>query len=517
MQAAVVRYANLEHRGWKGAAGTALEPGSTQTRFYSDLLVAAAQRGQASVHEMWVGDTLAASRLLMRSEHMTVILKTTFDEGLRKYAPGRLLLAEVLRVAHDNGSGHAVEFYTDASADQLSWATGSRCIYDLRLYRAGPVGAAAHTAHCLHQLHRRSAPACSRDDSPVDCLTQLAEMPPDVVRIFDGLVPAHGLQASAEWFAMLQRHCFARSDCAIFVLRRNGVPVAALPLQRDGTRAQALANFYTAKFEPPIAPWLKAQDLRPLIRKMREHWPQTASVELAPMDQASQAYMLLHEALANEGFVVLQDPRLVNWVWPRAQDVGWSQYLAARPGRVRNTVSRATQRFEAGGGRIEVIDSDERLGAGILAYEAVYAASWKRSERYPEFVRDLMRMAVRRGGLRLGVAWLGEVPIAAQLWLVVGDRAEIFKLAYDERYKSLSPGTLLTAHLMRRSIEKDNVRIVDYLSGDDRYKIDWMTQRGVRWSLLAHDPRRLRGCLALSRAFASTVLRALGYRRSSIQ
>jgi len=517
VEAAVLRYANLESRGWKGAGGTALQPGNAQTRFYTDLLVAASQRGQASVHEMWLGSTLAASRLVLRSERMTVILKTTYDESLSRYAPGRLLLAEVLRAMHERGSGHAVEFYTDASADQLSWATDSRCIYDLRLYRSGPAGAAAHAAYCMRQLRRHPAPASPRPDSQVDCLTQLAELPPDVVRFFDSLVPAHGLQAGAEWFALMQRHCFAKGDSAIFVLRRKGVPVAALPLRRDGARAEALANFYTAVFEPPIAPWLKAPDLLPLIGAVRAHWPQVASVELGPMNQASQPYMLLHQALAQEGFVIFQAPRLVNWTWPRAPEVGWSQYLAARQGLVRSTVARATQRFEKRGGRIEIISSNERLEAGISAYETVYAASWKRSERYPAFVRDLMRMAARRGSLRLGVAWLGAEPIAAQLWLVVGARAEIFKLAYDERYKSLSPGTVLTAHLMRRAIEEDNVRMVDYLSGDDRYKTDWMTQRGLRWSLLAHDPRRLYGCLALLRALASAGLRALGLRRWSIQ
>jgi hypothetical protein len=46
-------------------------------------------------------------------------------------------------------------------------------------------------------------------------------------------------------------------------------------------------------------------------------------------------------------------------------------------------------------------------------------------------------------------------------------RAEIFKVAYDEAHKALSPGTLVTALVMEHVLEVDRVREVDYLTGDD--------------------------------------------------
>ncbi len=511
---AVVRYAQLESRGWKAASGTALDPSGDQIRFYAGLLVAAAQRRESSVHEMWIGSTLAASRLALRSEHMTVMLKTTYDETLARYAPGRLLLAEALRVMADRGKGHAVEFYTDASADQLAWATDSRSIYDMRLYRGGLIGLAAHAAHCVLHLWRDPATARTVDEVQVDRLGSLGEAPSDVTELFDELVPAHGTQAGAAWFEMLQRHCFADDDCAVFVLRHRGTPVAALPLRRAGARVESLANAYSATYAPPIAPWLKACDLRPLLRAVRAHWPQAASFCIEPMDQSSQAYRLLQEALEDDGCVTLRLARHVNWTWPRAAGVGWPQYLAARPGEVRTTLARATRRFASRGGRIEIIAAGERLAAGIAAYEAVYAASWKRRESFPAFVRELMEHSARRGSLRLGIAWLDAVPVAAQLWIVIDGRAEIFKLAYDERHKALSPGTLLTAHMVQRAIEDDDVSVIDFLTGDDRYKASWMAQRDTRWSLFAHDARRLRGCVALLRALPGAILRALGARRA---
>jgi CelD/BcsL family acetyltransferase involved in cellulose biosynthesis len=95
--------------------------------------------------------------------------------------------------------------------------------------------------------------------------------------------------------------------------------------------------------------------------------------------------------------------------------------------------------------------------------------------------------------LRLGVAWLGGKPIAAQLWIVSHGRAEIYKVAYDEGYKAYAPGTLLTALLMEHVIEVDKVAEVDYLIGDDPYKKTWMSDRRERWGVIAYNPRSLGG------------------------
>lgn len=93
----------------------------------------------------------------------------------------------------------------------------------------------------------------------------------------------------------------------------------------------------------------------------------------------------------------------------------------------------------------------------------------------------------------MGVAWLADKPIAAQLWVVADGKANIFKLAYDSAFASLSPGTVLTAALMRHVIDTDRVREVDYLTGDDPYKRLWMSHRRELWGLAAYDPCQPRG------------------------
>ena len=48
---------------------------------------------------------------------------------------------------------------------------------------------------------------------------------------------------------------------------------------------------------------------------------------------------------------------------------------------------------------------------------------------------------------------------------------------------------------MKHVIDVDRVSTVDYLSGDDPYKKDWMSHRQERWALVGYNRRTVRGNL----------------------
>jgi CelD/BcsL family acetyltransferase involved in cellulose biosynthesis len=87
--------------------------------------------------------------------------------------------------------------------------------------------------------------------------------------------------------------------------------------------------------------------------------------------------------------------------------------------------------------------------------------------------------------------------------------AFIHKLAYIEEAKPLSPGTSLSAALFQTVIDEDKVRFVDFGTGDDPYKRDWMEQQRHRWQLQAIDPRAVSQWGALGRMLASTLVARL--------
>ena len=508
----VLRYCQLEQSGWKGKEGTAVSPDSDQGRFYSGLMHELGAANQAAIHELWLGDRLAASRLVIRSGRTFVILKTSYDEALAPFAPGRVLLKLVLQWAAADVPDCLVEFYTDASQDQLTWATDWRAIYDLRIYAGNAAAAALGLGHGLRAAMRhRQQPADA--SLAVQAVGDPDKLPADALALMDADSQRHGVQTGFPWQRLMAQHAMGATHDTVWFLLRNepGQLLAVLPLaaaKGRPTEIRSLSSFYTSLYQPAVQAWVRADDLVPLVKAAAGHWPSASRFTLDPMDPCSRECMLLRAALERTGRVPFLYFRFGNWSH-RNDGTRFAGYLAQRDGATRNTLRRMGRRFARAGGRMEIVQEETALEQGIAAYERVYANSWKPCEPHPGFLRELLRDWARRGWLRLGLAWIDDQPIAAQVWVSAHGRADIFKLAYASAYKSYSAGTLLTAHLMEHVIDKDGVGIVDYLSGDDPYKRAWMSRWAQRCGIVAFDPWRLRGFLGLAFHLGGRVLKTL--------
>ena len=153
--AAVDRYGVLESAGWKGRNGTALHPGNLQGEFFRRVLTTCAGRGGARVWELYVDGRLAAARFAIGTPDMLLMLKTTYDEALAEYAPGLLLLREVVEREFVAGRHRRIEFYTNATPEQCAWATGIRWIRHFEVYR-NPLSARVIGRLRTHPVDRRA-------------------------------------------------------------------------------------------------------------------------------------------------------------------------------------------------------------------------------------------------------------------------------------------------------------------------------------------------------------------------
>jgi CelD/BcsL family acetyltransferase involved in cellulose biosynthesis len=505
--AAVERYADLEGAGWKGRHGTALGSTREQYRFYRNLMLEAAGRGQAVVYELWLNDKLAGSRLALYHDTMLVMLKTSYDEALAAYAPGRLLLRAAIEDAFVLLPGGAIEFYTDATMDQLEWATDYRWMQHVSLYRNRLADVAINVLKaCRGQRYRKDGRAAEhraverRADWTVEVFTHPDALPADV-RQFMERAEARNIAFGYAWYRNLVATVFPEhSGVRLYALRRDGKTVAVVPLRaeraRFGWHVHSLSNFYTTLYEPILAPTLKAVSLLPVLAAIRRDFPRMASLTLAPMAPGSHAHLVLLEALSSDRWFPFEFFAFGNWYEPVKTD--WTAYLAARGGTLRSTIKRMSKKFAADGGVLEVVTRPENLAEAIAAYETVYAASWKNPEPFPKFMPGLLQTCAEKGALRLGLALLNGKAVAAQAWIVSHGRAEIYKVAYDQAYKAYAPGTLVTAMLMQHVIEVDRVSEVDYLMGDDPYKKTWMSKRRERWGIVAYNLRSLPGLAGLA-------------------
>jgi len=263
----------------------------------------------------------------------------------------------------------------------------------------------------------------------------------------------------------------------------------------QGNRLTALANFYTPLFAPiTCRPSIEAEPaLRLLIQSIAEEVPRWDSIDLHPLDASDTTLIALETALRTAGMAVQRYFCFGNWYLP-VNGRSYQEYFTGLPPKLQHTLTRKSKQLEQTTRlRIEIIQNEVDLEKSISAYEEIYRSSWKRPEAFPSFIPELIRLCCAHKVLRLGIAYIDDRPAAAQFWIVHNQVASIYKLAYKEEFSRLSVGSILTSRLMRHVIDVDRVREVDYLSGDDAYKRDWMSHRRERWGIIAFNLRTFRG------------------------
>lgn len=265
----------------------------------------------------------------------------------------------------------------------------------------------------------------------------------------------------------------------------------------------ALTNYYASLYSPMISSaGSRYSAMDQLVGQLMQARSRCAVINLAPMDQEDSDSIILRAVFARRGWYTRKYFCFGNWYLPCA-GLRFDEYMKQRPSQTYNTWARKSKKyFKYEGARIQIATSLSDVQLAIDAYQTIYAKSWKKPEPYPRFVEGWAKICAKNGWLRLGIAWIDNVPVAAQFWFTVDQHAYIFKLAYDEDYANWSAGTLLTAHMIKHSLEEDHVIEIDYLTGDDEYKSAWMTHRRERIGVLACNLKDVYGVAMAAREFA---------------
>ena len=257
--------------------------------------------------------------------------------------------------------------------------------------------------------------------------------------------------------------------------------LAILPLQQhpDG-EVRSLTHRYSALFSLLINSENQAEILVCLAEGL--HRLHFKTLILEPFDKNNAAIRDFRQALVTHGFSCHQGFRFFNWVY-HVEGRSFEEYMAERPGRLRNTIARKRRKLERERGFKIRLFSNDNVAQGLADYTTVYNSSWKARELYGTFLEGLVSRFAVPGWLRLAVLYIDDRPAAAQIWFVVEHKASIFRLAYDEAWRQYSPGSILTHYLMAHVIDIDKVEEIDFLTGNERYKQDWMSEQRERWGM----------------------------------
>lgn len=271
-----------------------------------------------------------------------------------------------------------------------------------------------------------------------------------------------------EWWRGLTEECGVKPLLAV---ARDGDHAAILPLRQADGALHELANWYSFRVAPIVT---RGADVTALLTMLaRDVATRADRIVLNKFSEEDAA--LLAGAFRAAGWFAVVTPSDVNHVL-RVTGRCYAEYIAGRPGTVRTTLKRKARKVE-----VRLFDAYDQ--AAWDAYEAIYAQSWKPEEGSPAFLRRFAREEGAAGRLRFALALAEGKPVAAQFWTVEAGTAFIHKLAHIEEAKPLSPGTTLSAALFEWVIDRDKVAMVDFGTGDDGYKRDWMEEVRTRYRI----------------------------------
>jgi hypothetical protein len=327
---------------------------------------------------------------------------------------------------------------------------------------------------------------------------------PDFRRLPGGLACAFDKRllpsffALPAWYDLMARHGVPQAtEVRVYTDERPASATALLTqttIGGDGRNLASLTNAHSLEHGILHAPGADLETgLAAILSEILAERPQWDCLSWSELDPREPSYPALVGALRRTGLLV--EPVFSSGTWyEETAGLSFSDYVAARPSELRNTWRRKRRKLERSNRlTTSFVDDDKGLDQAVADYETIYAASWKPTEQFPDFVPALIRLAGKLRALRLGIYYLDGIPAAAQFWILWKGRAVICKLAHDKRFDELSLGTLLTMEMFERVLTGDRPHEISLGRGDDPYKKLWLPKRRERWGITAANPRTWRG------------------------
>ena len=246
-----------------------------------------------------------------------------------------------------------------------------------------------------------------------------------------------------------------------------------LPLRK----LHSMANFYTTVFEPLLNAdsnqLLAAQQLASYLYQTFKSVP---LVEIEPLREA-KFFALLAESFSNlSGQSARRYVKHLNR-YERVEGDSYESYLARRPGKLRSTIKRKRKQLEKNTrSETGIFVSAKDIQREYPKFRQVYEESWKGQESYPEFIGAITADLADIGKAKLGILSVEGEPAAAQIWFRIGQAWGVFKLAYRPQFTQYSVGTLLTSAMIESFFDGEPITEIDFFSGDDAYKQDWVSE-----------------------------------------
>ena len=269
---------------------------------------------------------------------------------------------------------------------------------------------------------------------------------------------SHTLQAASHW--------------------ENTAPLCLLTNDAAGRREDILAAFFRFLRSKHADPEKGAFD----------------TLRIWPVELAGEEGKTIRRALKRAGFWLQRYQNSFNR-YEAVEGMDYEAYLQSRSSNSRYDIGRKTRRLEREFSlTYDLYKDPQGLERGIADYEHVSEASWKKpiSMVGPHHT-DMLRDAMEAGVGRLSILKLNGQPVSVHFWIISDGVAHIVRLAYDQRFEKQAVGVVHTAEMVRRALDDDHVREINYGYGNESYKARWTKDSRVLYGLMAFNPGNPKG------------------------
>jgi CelD/BcsL family acetyltransferase involved in cellulose biosynthesis len=309
----------------------------------------------------------------------------------------------------------------------------------------------------------------------IDGLEKLA---PDWARLLEQLPDPNYLQLPGWHRSFLDNLADDPARAVTCALYDGAAPVAIIPLYRSESRIGGIA--VTALELPThehmhhgdllVAPgWEGRVNLAALLPELATRGPSFDVLVLGPVLAGSSASAVCR---ASKPWLTAVEPgKRSDWLATGAYEPLLDRLSKNFKGNLRKARNKLEKTADV---RVLWARTPEELGPAFERFLTVEASGWKgqagtgtaiaNDARLRGFYQGLVDRLGPAGQLEINVLLMGEVPIAAQLAVVVGRRYHLLKIGYDEAYGQLAPGNMLLERLLRRHENDRRISCVDLVS-----------------------------------------------------
>lgn len=261
----------------------------------------------------------------------------------------------------------------------------------------------------------------------------------------------------------------------IFTLYEGDDLIGLMPLmlsRRPWRTARAMSTGASDYLHPLSRPGYEKQ----VAQHLKEHVTRLEDVDVVDLHQIRETYPLAETGATGK---VLNQATCLVLDLPETFDA----YLATLNKSLRYDVRKLDKElFKSGRARIEEI-TEENLQRGLDTFFETHKQRWRKrglpgafvGGRKEAFHRDWALRAIRNGWLWLGVLHYDGRAVGTIYAMQLGSTCYYYQAGMDPSASSISPGSLLVGHTIRKAIQ-EGLTTFDFLRGDEPYKRRWKPQ-----------------------------------------